>query len=292
MKSVSAGVLSASGTTVPRFEFFLGGHDLEMTTIRELVDELAPGTVHDAHLSWGATSAPYDATIQNVLLAGRTPVLVELAIAQRASWRDQALYATQLPADGTIPAGAVILADHHGDQAGAHNPTSLEQVLQLLGAPDRLLDRWIQLVAANDRGYVPEMVVIGASIDEMRRIRAADRAAQGTSADEDAEGEQAAHRARRVGTHLTIVEIPHDRTATVTDRLDATLGGEGFDDLLIVTPIAAHVFGAGETIDAVRNRFPGGWFGGALPHRGFWGRAGSGREVEDYLAERELVRIS
>lgn len=42
--------------------FFLGGHDLEMLAIRELLEEYAPGSFFDKGLSWGG---------QDIRLAGR-----------------------------------------------------------------------------------------------------------------------------------------------------------------------------------------------------------------------------
>jgi hypothetical protein len=273
-----------------RLVFFLGGHDLEMITIRAVIEDVAPGSVRDASLPWGATTDAYEDEIVATLQDGRTPVLVELLTSPRASWAPSAVLATTLSPGRPIPPGVVVLADHHGESAGAHKPTSLEQVMQLLGIADRFAnDRWLQLVAANDRGYVDEMARLPATIDEMRRVRTADRAAQGITSSEEAEGEIAVARARRIGATLTVVDLAHDRAATVTDRLDATLGGPGFKRLLVRTPVAAHVFADGDTIDALRASFPAGWFGGALPDRGFWGREGDGAEIEAFLSGRECA---
>ena len=58
--------------------FFLGGHDLEMLTIRELLEKAAPGRFHDKRLAWGARATEYKEEIGACLHRGETPVLVEL----------------------------------------------------------------------------------------------------------------------------------------------------------------------------------------------------------------------
>lgn len=58
--------------------FFLGGADLEMATIRALLDETVPGNVHDKGLRWGAKASAYREEIMSALAQGLTPVLVEL----------------------------------------------------------------------------------------------------------------------------------------------------------------------------------------------------------------------
>jgi hypothetical protein len=63
----------------PRFVFFLGGHDLEMVTIRDLLksQKIRP---HDSNLTWGVTASAYRREIEQTLNQGLTPVLIELAM--------------------------------------------------------------------------------------------------------------------------------------------------------------------------------------------------------------------
>lgn len=61
-----------------RFMFFLGGTDLEMLSIRTLLEETVPGRFHDKHLPWGAKASAYGEEIRERLGAGSIPVLVEL----------------------------------------------------------------------------------------------------------------------------------------------------------------------------------------------------------------------
>ena len=159
-------------------------------------------------------------------------------------------------------------------RAGKDQPTSLHQVFSLLELDPSIWTRWFDLVAANDRGYVPAMVELGATRDEIVRIRAADRAAQGITAEQDQQGERALRTMQVLAEgRLSFVALPHDRTAAVADRLEPALGGAGYENLLILGPETVNVFGIGSLIRALCRQFPDGWFGGSLPDRGFWGHS-------------------
>lgn len=104
------------------FKFFLGGIDLEMVTIRELLR--AQGVdFEDVGLSWGAKASSYAAGIHNALAAGQKPVLVELTL--------------DLPA--TVINQCHII-DHHGPAVAKIMPTSLEQDFELLSASAGMLE--------------------------------------------------------------------------------------------------------------------------------------------------------
>ncbi|MBI5328191.1 MAG: hypothetical protein HZB80_07860 [Deltaproteobacteria bacterium] len=254
---------------IEKLTFFLGGHDLEMLTIREILEEHAPGRFFDKGLSWGAKASDYRKEIQEVLANGRVPVLVELTL------------------DMEIDEGLTIIIDHHGERAGSDNPTSLHQIFDLLNLPQDKWTRWFDLVAANDRGYIPAMLETGATQEEIIKVRAADRAAQGITAEEEAEGEKAAANAEVFADGmLTLVCLPHTRTATVADRLEASLGGPGYKNLLIISPTQVNFFGAGKLIYVLDEAFPGGWYGGALPERGFWGHGNPVPDVMPLLMDK------
>ena len=235
--------------------FFLGGRDLEMATIRDLVvDTLGGAAVVDHGLGWGARASAYAAEIAAARAAEGRPVLVELMV--------------------DIDSGDAIVVDHHGDRAGG--PTSLEQVFALLDLP---ADRWTRrmaLVAANDRGHLQAMQAMGANLEEMAAIRREDRAAQGITAAEEAAGRAALAAAERVNDgRLLLVRSPHGRTATIADplRLEEMAAGRPPRDLLIEAPAELAFFGTGAAVAALDSAFPGGWRGGDLPDRGFWGCA-------------------
>lgn len=238
-----------------RLMFFLGGHDLEMLTIRELLEQEAPGRFHDQRLGWGARASSYRGAIQTALAAGATPVLVELEDDLDPSVRP------------------LLIVDHHGPLAGREAPTALHQVFRLLDLGPERWTRWFDLVAANDRGYIPAMKAIGASPREIAAIRAADRRAQGITDAEEAAAEEAVrhHTEIDAGGELTVVRLPHARTAAVTDRLHPELGGPGYRNLLVLGSGEANFFGDGHIVAALADAFPAAWYGGALPDQGFWG---------------------
>lgn len=248
--------------------FFLGGYDLEMVTIRDLLHQVVPERVHDKRLAWGAKASAYSAEIRQALTRGMTPVLVELVD------------------DLGLDATTILVADHHGERAGESQPTSLHQIFALLGLPPGCWTRWFELVAANDRGYIPSLLDMGATPEEIVQIRAADRAAQGIPPEEETAGERAVAQAQTVANGLlTIVRLPHARTATVADRLQPELGGPGYQNLLVYGPEQVNFFGSGTLVRALDERFPGGWYGGALPARGFWGHDAPVPDVLPVLLE-------
>jgi hypothetical protein len=249
--------------------FFLGGIDLEMVMIRELLERCAPGQWRDLELAWGAKTSAYSKEIEAVLAAGLTPVLVELED------------------DMGLDAQRVVVIDHHGGRAGAGQPTSLEQVFALLELSPEEWTRWYELVAANDRGYVPGLVAAGATAEEIREVRAADRRAQGITEAEERAAEQALKTLQVLaGGELTVAMLPHARTAALADRLETALGGVGGENLLIRSPGQLNFFGAGKLVVALDAEFPGGWYGGALPDRGYWGHSAAPFTfVQDFLLD-------
>jgi len=251
------------------YAFFLGGHDLEMVTIKQLLNsEGLP--VFDKCLTWrNALASAYTAEIKGVLDSQQTPVLIELRC------------------DLDVPPDNWINVDHHGPLAGMDRPTCLHQIFQLLGLPPERWSRWYQLVAENDRGHVEAMRSAGASQAELIHVRTADRAAQGITEEEERLAEEALAKQRQtVGGNLTVVELRHARTATVTDRLHHELGGPGYQNLLIHCPAELDFFGEGSHVLALASAFPGGWYGGGLPKQGFWGHELPGispSDVEHFL---------
>ena len=239
---------------MPPYVFLCGGHDLEMVTITELLHAHVPeDQVIDLGLSWGARASAYALHLERCVSQNQIPVLIELQV------------------DVALPSTAIII-DHHQERAGADRPTSLEQVFQLLQRPASQWTRWQTLVAANDRGYLPELARCGATRDEMLAIRAADRRCQGISAAEEASAVDAVNtRIELEGGRLTLVRLPHRHCSAVADRMEPVLGGPGYQNLLVSTPKGTSFFGTGDVIDCLRQSFPNSWWGGALPARGFWG---------------------
>jgi len=139
-----------------RLLFLLGGHDLEMLEIRNIL--LKEG-IHfiDLELQWGARLSRYNSFFQQ----GKIHVSIELI------------------EDTTTPK-EYIRIDHHNDLL--KRPSSIEQVADLLGIE---LNRYQQLVSTNDTAYIPGLHVFGATKQEIEEIRRKDRAAQGVTEEDE-----------------------------------------------------------------------------------------------------------
>lgn len=240
-----------------RYAFFLGGHDLEMETIKRLLTtRCGDAVVYDKGLGWGAKATDYANEIKRERRNGRRVVLIELIT-------------------GIHSEDDSIIIDHHNERAGHSRPTSLEQVFDLLNL-DRSKDwsRTFDLVSANDRGHISGMLALDppASESETEAIRRADRAAQGVTEQEERMAIEAISNAARLGGgKLTVVRCPHDRASVVADIIDSRLGGAGFENLLVMGPAEVDFFGTGTVVSWLAANHEGSWFGGDLPERGFWG---------------------
>jgi hypothetical protein len=251
------------------YRFFLGGYDLEMLEIRKLLQEAGLGDqVVDRHLEWGARASAYGAEISASLRSGETPVLIELL--------------DDLPPD--IDRIRLLEVDHHGARSGAQVPSALRQVYDLIGMRDRLpWTRHHELVAANDVGYVPALRTLGATPDEIRSIRDADRRAQGVTQQIESEARAAVADADQCGS-LTLVRTTISKTSAITDFLLPEYGGPGPDNLLVLSPQEMTFFGSGAVIELLKNEAQC-WYGGALPERGFWGAPRTTINPDDLVAK-------
>jgi hypothetical protein len=251
--------------------FFLGGADLEMRTIRELLTECTV-RFFDRQLAWGAKASDYRSEIHQVLSAGATPVLIELRV--------------DLPIDLT----QIRVIDHHGDFAGRQSPTSLEQVFALLALPAARWTRWHDLVSANDRGHLRAMHSLNppATMTEMMHVRELDRAAQGATPEEEAEARRAIEAASVAANGaLTVLVLRHTRSSLAADLMEPLLGGIGYQNLLIHTPAGTDFYGEGGIVKALADRFPqDSWCGGDLPERGFWGSSRREAGLEEVITHR------
>lgn len=238
-----------------KYRFFLGGHDLEMLEIRRLLERHAPGRFCDKNLAWGTALSAYNDELLASLERDEMPVLIELA--------------DDLPPD-LFRRDRVVVVDHHGPLAGRDKPTSIEQVFALLRLPAEAWTRHLALVAANDRAHVAGMRALGATPAEIAEIRAADRAAQGVTAADEADAVRAIE-ARQQHGRLTVVASASGKCSPITDRLVSETGGPGYQRLLVVSPDEVNFFGDGAAVELLSRRHRGSWHGGDLPRAGFWG---------------------
>lgn len=136
--------------------FLLGGYDLEMQTIRQMLEGRIDCIVLDKHLGWGnARLSAYEEDLP--LYLGRD------------------IYGIELAEDMPVPEQYHCIDHHNGRN---DKPSALEQVADVLGVS---LNRHQQLVAANDKGYIPAMQALFATDEEIADIRRRDRKAQGVS---------------------------------------------------------------------------------------------------------------
>ncbi len=174
--------------------FFLGGNDLEMVEIKNILNANALPFA-DKGLSWhNATASAYLEQIRQAVADNFKPVLVEL----KADIAEDVL-------------AQCVIVDHH--DANIAREASVLQVLALLG----LEPNWRQrLIAANDSGYIPAMLKLGATRQEIEQIRLEDWKAQNISDELIAEALTAYRNAQTVNGVL-VIDMEHFCFAPVTD---------------------------------------------------------------------------
>ena len=246
------------------YEVFLGGHDAEMATIKDLAEAKKLPT-HDANLGWGASADSYTAEIENALEQGKMPVLVEL---DTSSLSDEVRQ-------------RILDIDHHGDRSD--EDAALVQFAELIGVE---LTREQQLIALNDTGYIKAMEDYGASLEEIAKVRALDRKEQGITQEQEDQAEEALNQMERYPElgDLIIVRMPHSKTATVTDRL---YGSQEKEHILILSEDGeVNYYGDGLLCKTLNEKFEG-WCGGkGLGEKGdnaFWGGYPNQEEVETFI---------
>lgn len=174
--------------------FLLGGADLEMRTIREvLIRENIPFVDH--HLRW-----------DNALLSSYQKELQE-------NKDRQTIYGIELRED-IFPPTSYHAIDHHNQLFSL--PSALEQVMEILQLP---MSRYEHLVAANDKAYIPGMLELNASKEEINSIRSADRKAQGVTDEEERLAEKSISYNLEMSDDLIIVYALSSRFSPICDRL-------------------------------------------------------------------------
>lgn len=256
--------------------FFLGGRDLEMKTIAAVLRQRNI-LFADKSLSWAARASDYIEEIKQVLADGFVPILVELR-----NDLEEPL------------ATSVRIVDHHGRLAGIHAPTSLEQVLNLLGVEAEFVksNREWQLVIANDRGHIRGLKQLNppAGDEEILATRLADLKAQGVAQREidDAKAAVASALEFKAGGRLAVVHAPSDRTSLVAEMCEPIFEGPDVTNLLVIGPNEVGFYGDGDLVEllATLSKEAEAWYGGSLPEFGFWG-AKTG--AISFCPESELV---
>ena len=174
--------------------FLLGGADLEMHTIRDVLSREGI-TFFDHHLRWdNALLSSYKLELQTV--------------------KDgQIVFGIELRED-IMPPECYRAIDHHNELSAS--PCALEQVMKIFQQP---MNRYEQLVAANDKSYIPGMLELDASEEEIESIRRADRKAQGVTDEEEHLAEKAIASNLEIKDDLIIVQALCSRFSPICDRL-------------------------------------------------------------------------
>lgn len=202
--------------------FLLGGADLEMQTIRDvLVRQSIPFADH--HLRW-----------DNALLSSYRKELQEVK-------EGQTVYGIELRED-ILPPACYQAIDHHNGLSSM--PCALEQVMEILQLP---MNRYEQLVSGNDKAYISGMLALGATSEEIATIRLADRKAQGVTDEEEQLAEKAIADNQEFVNGLIIVRALCSRFSPICDRLFP------FHKLLIYTDTEWMYYG--KRADEVRSLF-------------------------------------
>lgn len=208
---------------------------------------------------WGATWSSLEPAIVAVLAA-----LPE----------DVKVYGVELA--GPNPWGAIDI-DHHtydGDDR-SHPLSSLEQVAGILGIK---LDRWQQLVAANDRAYIPGLEEAGAHTDEIEKVRAQDRAAQGLTDGQRMQAVADIAGAEWRGSRVAVT-CPEGTSSWHSDLLYPIAS-----EWLLMGPSSWSYSGPRHKEFAALG-LPGSWSGGS-PTSGYFGIPSPGPSVAQQLIER------
>lgn len=194
--------------------FLLGGYDLEMQEIENLLIENAC-TYYNASLKWS------DAKLSSYIDV----------IKPFYDGNQSMIYGIELMEDIPVPDNYVKI-DHHNEYSS--RPSSLVQVASLLGVE---LSRRQHLIAANDVGYISAMASYGATQSEIEEIRLADRCAQGITGFDELLGVLSIDRYMQQSGSLVIVKSLTPHFATISDRLYP------FERLIIYTDAEMTYYG-------------------------------------------------
>lgn len=175
--------------------FLLGGMDLEMDSIKKLLEEHHEIFI-DRLLGWS------NARLSNY---------ADLIETKKNEYT--CIYGIELEEDIAVPKNYIRI-DHHNDFST--KKSSLEQVANILNCD---LNRYQQLVAANDCCYINGLEELIATQKEIEQIRLLDRKYQGVTAAEESVAEmELKTNCLQVGS-LLIVKTSLDRFSPFTDRL-------------------------------------------------------------------------
>lgn len=203
--------------TKSQFVFLIGGHDLEMLEICSILDKNNIKYL-DHKLDWS-----------NAKLGSYSNYLNDV----------DHFVGIELIEDIPLPANYIEI-DHHNDNSS--KPSSILQIIDLLR--DKLdivieKSRRIDLISANDSGYIPAMEALNATPDEIIQIRESDRKAQGVTHEDEVLAQESINKYLQIIRGVTVVNSLTTKFSAITDRLYP------YSQLLIHTDNELTYYGAG-----------------------------------------------
>lgn len=168
--------------------FLLGGQDLEMEEIKKLLIKHKKPYI-DKKLKWGAKLSEYINLLE----------------------QNTIYYGIELIEDVNPPKNYISIDHHNKNQK---NKSSLEQVAEILGEN---LNRYLTLVALNDKGYIPAMKDFGATEVEIEYIREKDRQAQGVSQEDEVLARIALEEVQMIGD-IAYIKSFSEKFSPIVDR--------------------------------------------------------------------------
>jgi hypothetical protein len=181
--------------------FIIPANDGEAVEIRRILRGLKIDHVVTRQ-TWGAT------------WAGLEPAVVTEIEGFLSANPSAVVYGVEL--GGPSRFGAMNI-DHHiyRDENRSNEKSSIEQVAVLLGVE---LTSHQALVAANDKGWIPALLAMGASANEIKIVRAQDRLCQGVTPDQEAQAVADIATAEVHGSKW-LIRCPKGSTSAITDRI-------------------------------------------------------------------------
>lgn len=238
----------------------LGGRDLEMLEIKMLMNKMPNSLVFDNQLSW-----------EDAELSTYSNVLKEYGNAN-----DVDIYGIELRENGisSIPANYHRI-DHHNDFSV--KSSSLEQVAEEFHIS---LSREQQLIAANDKGYIPAMQKVGATLEEINNLRLRDRQAQGVTMVDELNAESSIIN-KTIEQGVIVVKTSANRFSPICDRLFP------FQKLLVYNKSELVYYGQGK--DNFTSYFRESIKSGKMYHGG--GSEGFLGTVQGAFSDKQLLSI-
>ncbi|MDR3062217.1 MAG: hypothetical protein LBU57_08920 [Dysgonamonadaceae bacterium] len=202
-----------------QFIFLLGGYDLEMLEIKRILESRDDILVFDEHLRWDNADLSMYSTV----------------LKKYGNNADVMIYGIELYEKNisSVPENYHRI-DHHNDLNDKNS--ALEQVAEILRIK---LSREQQLIAANDRGYIPAMKALGADPGEIEEIRKKDRNIQGVT-EEDEQKAEMAIKNKVLEQDIVVVKSETNRFSPICDRLYP------YDKLLVYTCNELMYYGIGK----------------------------------------------